>query len=190
MGYDGELDPKKMSVPVSILKKAYHMDASKVLWTLKYIEEYEKKKPPRMDTEMDLIRMVTSYYLQAKFFWSTCEELDQSTLQERIDSGLDHPVHEVVINRSDLEQERIRDEEKRAFREHREIPEDFDGDIDEMELDDLSWDSDYDKEAEKRRKEYWLKNKEEENFLTEEFLPEDLKEDDLLLYKEEADSWR
>ena len=193
MGYDGVLDPKKMSVPVSILKKGYHMDASKVLWTLKYINEYEKNKPRRMQTEMDLIKLVTSYYLQAKFFWATCEELDQSSTQEKIDESLDHPVHQIVINRSDLEKARIADEEKRALREHRVIPEDYDGEIDKLDFDAFIWDADYDKEFLKQRKKLWEAERakeEEESYFTDEILPEDLNEEDLLLYKGETDSWQ
>lgn len=193
MGYDGELDPKKMSVPVNILKKGYHMDASKVLWTLKYVNEYEKNKPRRMQTEMDLIKLVTSYYLQAKFFWATCEELDQSSTQEKIDESLDFPIHQVVINRSDLEKARIADEEKRALREHRVIPEDYDGDIDELDFDAFIWDADYDKEFLRQRKELWEAERakeEEESCFTDEILPEDLNEEDLLLYKGETDSWQ
>lgn len=193
MGYDGELDPKKMSVPVNILKKGYHMDASKVLWTLKYISEYEKNKPRRMQTEMDLIKLVTSYYLQAKFFWASCEELDQSSTQEKIDESLDFPVHQVVINRSDLEKARVADEEKRALREHRVIPEDYDGDIDELDFDAFIWDADYDKEFLKQRKELWEAERakeEEESYFIDEILPEDLNEEDLLLYKGETDSWQ
>lgn len=194
MGYDGVLDPKKMSVPVNILKKGYHMDASKVLWTLKYINEYEKNKPRRMKTEMDLIKLVTSYYLQAKFFWASCEELDQSSTQEKIDESLDHPIHQVVINRSDLEKARLADEEKRARREHRDIPEDYDGDIDDIDFSAfIITDDDYDKEALRQRKELWKaeREKEEELFYLDVDLPEDLNEEDLLLYKEgEANSWQ
>lgn len=142
---------------------------------------------------MDLIKLVTSYYLQAKFFWASCEELDQSSTQEKIDESLDFPVHQVVINRSDLEKARIADEEKRALREHRVIPEDYDGDIDELDFDAFVWDADYDKEFLKQRKELWEAERakeEEESYFTDEILPEDLNEEDLLLYKGETDSWQ
>lgn len=196
MGYDGELDPQKMSVPVFILNRNYQMDASKVLWTLRYINEYETKKPERMKTEMDLIRLVTTYYLQAKFFWSTCEELDQTTSQETIDEKLNHPARQITINRSDLEKARLADELKREKRENRKIPDDYDGNIDEindMDLAPYGWDADYDKEALKHRRELWEaeKAKEEDSVYISQILPEDLSEEDLLLYDgEEIDSWQ
>lgn len=196
MGYDGELTSKKMAVPVKILKETYLIDASKVFWTLKYINEYETKKPPRMKTEMDLIKWITTYYLQAKFFWSTCEELDQTSAQETIDEKLNHPARQITINRSDLEKARLADEFKREQRENRKIPDDYDGDIDEIDDMDLALyerDADYDREALKHRKELWEaeKAKEEENVYISQILPEDLSEEDLLLYDgEEIDSWQ
>lgn len=194
MGYDGELDPKKMSVPVSILKKSYQMDASKVFWTLRYINEYETKKPERMKTEMDLIKLITSYYLQAKYFWSSCEELDQTSSQEKIDKFLDVPAEHIIIDRSELEKERLIDESKRAIKEHREIPEDYDGDIDDIDFSRfIIADKEFDEELLKQRKRVWENQKESEDensFSFADDLPEDLSEDELLLYeKGEADLW-
>ena len=73
------------------------------------------------------------------------------------------------------------------------IPEDYDGDIDDLDFDTLIWDADYDKEFLKHRKELWEAERakeEEEFYFTDEILPEDLNEEDLLLYKGETDSWQ
>ena len=73
------------------------------------------------------------------------------------------------------------------------LAEDYDGDIDELDFDAFIWDADYDKEFLKQRKELWEAERakeEEESYFTDEILPEDLNEEDLLLYKGETDSWQ
>lgn len=85
---------------VKQIKERYGIGNRQILFTLKYMYEYEEDDTPPPFVNENCIYNIIRYYQKAKEFWSSLKQI--KTNQEKIEEALSLPQRKVTISRSAL----------------------------------------------------------------------------------------